>query len=84
MMTEAEAREYVPQWGSYMRAGDPGYIMYTAVPPERAEHRDEMAAHVRSHCLPIAHSEHGEPEDVERLRDLLAYLAALEYPAAAN
>lgn len=27
-MTKAEALDYAPQWGSYIRAGDPGAVMY--------------------------------------------------------
>jgi hypothetical protein len=85
-MTEAEAAEYGPQWGSLMTNGDPGYIMYTAIPPEAPAHRDIMVAWLRDHCLPLARegcAEEGdefEYSDVEMLKRMIAYLEALEYP----
>ncbi len=85
-MSADEAREYGPQWGSYMRDSDPGYIMYTAIPPERAEHRDEMVAWLHDRCLLQAREgcpEHGdeyEYSDVEMLYRMIAYLEALAFP----
>lgn len=86
-MTAEEAQEYGPQWGSLVTSGDPGYIMYTAIPPERAEHRDTMVAWLRDKCLPIAREgsdEEGdefEYSDVEMLNRMVAYLEGLSYPA---
>lgn len=71
-MTRDEAAEYIPQWGSLMRSGDPGYIAYTAIPPERPEHRDDMVAWLRG-CLPRA-----EGEDVGLLGEAIAYLNNLD------
>lgn len=84
-MTESEAKEYGPQWGSFIRAGDPGSIMYSRIPPERPEHRDEMVAYLRDHCLPVAkrHAvgmpEAGEPDDRQQIRRMMAYLESLSY-----
>ena len=75
-MTEREAQEYGPQWGSYISSGAPGYIMYTRIPPEQPEHRDMMVDWLESHCRPIA-----EPVDVVEIDRMCAYLRALEYPA---
>lgn len=84
-MTASEAQEYGPQWGSLITNGDPGYIMYTAIPPEQPEHRDEMVAWLRDHCLPLAREgcdEQGdefEYSDVEQIGRMIAYLEALTY-----
>lgn len=85
-LDEAEAAEYVPQWGSYMTAGDPGAIMYSRVPPEEAAHRDSMLRYVRAHCYPIADSgindsdlDEGDESDKVKLRRLAAYLKGLDY-----
>lgn len=51
-MTRGEALEYAPQWGSYMRAGDPGAYMYSEFPDAR--HAREALAYIESDCLPIA------------------------------
>lgn len=91
-MTAAEAAAYGPQWGSYMNSYDPGYIMYTAIPPEEPEHRDTMVEWLREHCLPLARAdaakgwpERSEDEDEdedepERVERMIAYLEALTYP----
>jgi hypothetical protein len=81
-MTEAEAVAYAPQWGSYINNSDPGYIMYSVIPPEQAAHRDEMVAHIKGHCLPIATGPHGEEGDEDELGRLVAYLEGLSYGAA--
>jgi hypothetical protein len=90
-MTATEAREYGPQWGSYMTSGDPGYIMYTAIPPEEAAHRDTMVAYLKEHCLPIAErnayaavmtdpdSEEPCEDDVDKIDRMVAYLEALTF-----
>jgi hypothetical protein len=85
-MTASEAAEYGPQWGSYMTAGDPGYIMYTAIPPERPEHRDTMVSWLEDRCLPLAREGCDEEGDeyewsgVEMIKRMCAYLRSLEYP----
>lgn len=84
-MTAGEAAEYIPQWGSYIRDGDPGYIAYTAIPPVEAAHRDEMVKYLRDTCLPIAREDSDETgdefeySDVEMLQRAIAYLEGLEY-----
>jgi hypothetical protein len=78
-LDEAEAAEYVPQWGSYMTSGDPGAIMYSRVPPEAPEHRDSMVRYIRTHCYTIADGPHGEEEDKLKLRQLVRYLLDLEF-----
>lgn len=79
-----EAAEYGPQWGSYMTSGDPGYIMYTAIPPERPEHRDTMVSYLRDHCEPrasVSVIDDEEYTDSEQIARMIAYLEALEFPA---
>lgn len=83
-LEEWEAAELAPQWGSYMNDSDPGAIMYSAIPPEREEHRDAMLRHIRGHLYPVAdrYEEEGkesEPGDAKRLRSLAAYLKDLTY-----
>lgn len=84
-MTAAEAQECGPQWGSYISSGDPGYIMYTAIPPERPEHRDAMVEWLEGHCLPLAREgcdEEGDEyewSDVEMIKRMCAYLRSLDY-----
>ena len=84
-MAAAEAQAYIPQWGSLISSGDPGYIAYTAIPPERAEHRDEMVRWLRDHCRPIALEESGEDgdefewSDPEQLDRACEYLESLKY-----
>lgn len=83
-MTEREAQECAPQWGSFIRNSDPGYIMYTAIPPEQAAHRDEMVAFIKSHCMAAAQRnvDAGDFLDgPEELARLVAYLDGLTYPA---
>lgn len=82
-MTEVEAQDYIPQWGSLVSNGDPGYICYTAIPPEAPEHRDTMIAWLRD-CIPDAeqHLAEGHDEfagDPEQLQRAIAYLEALTY-----
>lgn len=83
-MTAAEAADYIPQWGSYITSSDPGYIAYTAIPPERAAHRDEMVRYLEEHCLSIAqHNGAPDPEDgpddAEEIARAVAYLKSLAY-----
>lgn len=85
-MSASEARAYIPQWGSFVTNSDPGYIAYTAIPPEEPGHRDTMVDYLRGRCLPIALEEGGDPEgdeyewsDVEQLHRAIAYLEALSY-----
>lgn len=88
-MTADEAREYAPQWGSYMTAGDPGAVMYGAIPPECAEHRDAMIRHIKSDLYPLALEADDGPDeeseyewnDSQMLRRLVAYLESIQYPA---
>lgn len=75
-MTEREAQEYGPQWGSYINSGDPGYIMYTRIPPEQPGHRDDMVHYLEHYCKRLA-----EPADVVEIDRMCAYLRSLEYPA---
>lgn len=72
------AADYAPQWGSYMRADDPGACMYgNPADPDTAK---LMAAHVRADCVPIAKAGDccgtaGPCEaDLEALEALLEYL----------
>jgi hypothetical protein len=86
-MTEAEAQNYAPQWGSYMTAGDPGAIMYSRIPPETAEHRDEMVKHIEESLYPLAAEGDAGPDeendyeynDSQMLRRLVEYLESLSY-----
>lgn len=76
-MTPAQAADYTPQWGSYVRDGDAGACMYGN--PAEPETARLMAAHVRAVCLPFALEREaaGDSEydgDAERLESLLAYL----------
>lgn len=73
-MTRSEAAEYIPQWGSFMRAGDPGACAYGAIPPETAQHRDTLVAYLRDTCTPLA-----EGDDVDELPRAIAYLKSLPY-----
>ncbi len=85
IMSASEAQEYGPQWGSLVTNGDPGYIMYTAIPPEEPEHRDTMIDYLRNECLPIAREgsdEEGdeyEYSDVEMILRMIGYLESLTY-----
>jgi hypothetical protein len=67
-MSREEALEYAPQWGSYMRAGDPGAVMYGVDinPPGMA------LAHILT-LYPIA----DELRDVLALRRLALWLESL-------
>lgn len=84
-ITLADAQEYVPQWGSLISNGDPGYICYTAIPPEAAAHRDAMVAYLHNICRPIASEEAGddgddyEYSDVEQIDRVCEYLNAITY-----
>ncbi len=84
-MTADEACNYISQWGSYLTSGDPGYIAHTAIPPERAAHRDEMVSYLRDTCRPIAlenGAEDGDEfewSDVEQIDRAIEYLEALAY-----
>lgn len=83
-MSEDEARLVAPQWGSYVRSGDPGAIMYSAIPPERAEHRDAMIAHIDGHCMESARINVAAGDFLDGPAELVAlraYLEGLEYPA---
>jgi hypothetical protein len=77
-MTRSEARDYAPQWGSYINAGDPGACMYgldSKGRPADAFNRDLMVAHIDDYCLPIA-----EPDNVPLLESLKAYLTGFTFP----
>lgn len=88
-MTAKEAADYGPQWGSMVTNGDPGAIMYSAIPPETAEYRDQMVAYIESALYPLAaEGDAGENEeneyeynDSQMLRRMVAYLKGLDYPA---
>lgn len=68
-MSHAEALEYAPQWGSYIRAGDPGAVFYgiDCNPPGMA-----LA------YLATLYSKADELRDVLELRRLALYLEAKE------
>jgi hypothetical protein len=51
-MTRGEALDYAPQWGSYVRAGDPGAYLYSEFPDAR--HARAALDYIESDCLPIA------------------------------
>jgi len=55
-LDDREAADLAPQWGSFMTDGDPGAIMYSAVPPETAQHRDSMLRYIRGQLYPVADS----------------------------
>lgn len=80
-MTRAEAIEYAPQWGSYMRAGDPGAYMYSEFPDAR--HAIAALDYIESDCLPIARrgdccDADGPCEsDLEELARLALYLESI-------
>lgn len=79
-MGEQEARDYAPQWGSLMRDGDPGAVMYgnPADPADAAA----MLAYTESDLLPGARAKYGlatentqaRADDVADLERLAAYL----------
>lgn len=73
-MSAREAADYAPQWGSLIRSGDPGAVMYC-----RLEEAPAAAlAYVQTHCLPIADSgDSGDWRDVLEVRRLAAYLKSL-------
>lgn len=76
-MTLAEARDYAPQWGSYMTAGDPGAVMYCD--PGDPDAKAPMAAYIKATLLPecrerLAAGDSELDGDPERLESLLAYL----------
>jgi hypothetical protein len=74
-MKAIEAAEYAPQWGSYIRAGDDGAIMYCRLTEDPAA----VLAHVESVLIPEAdaspYPEHAF--DPIELRRLAAYLKSL-------
>lgn len=81
-MNASEAADYAPQWGSFMRDGDPGACMYGD--PADASTARLMIEHIDSDCLPIAKAglccgESGAEceSDVERLGELRAYLESV-------
>ena len=76
MMTLEQARDLAPQWGSLVTNGDPGYIMYTAIPPERIEHRAAMLDHIQTDCMAIAID---NVADAKELESLCQYLESLSY-----
>lgn len=90
-LSESEAADLAPQWGSYMTSADPGAIMYSRVPPEEAAHRDSMLRYIRAKLYPIADERAAEFEgrrtreaieargDAAKLRRLAAYLKGLRY-----
>ena len=83
-MTRNEARDYIPQWGSFMRAGDPGAIAYGSIPPATKEQRDALVSYLRNDCLPIAQSDGQESDefeygDVDMLQRAITYLESIPY-----
>jgi hypothetical protein len=74
-MKAIEAAEYAPQWGSFIRAGDQGAVMYSRLTDDPAA----VLAHVESVLIPEAdaspYPEHAF--DPIELRRLAAYLKAL-------
>ena len=88
-MTRAEAQEYIPQWGSYIRAGDPGAIAYGYTPPESAEVRDRLVSYLRDECLPLAEAEgyssdEYEYGDADMLNRAIKYLNSVRYDGKAE
>lgn len=86
MMSTNEARDYIPQWGSMMTAGDPGAVAYGAIPPETAEHRDSLVAYL-SECKTLAEHNGAPPSDSDsddrvELARAIAYLESIDYGAA--
>ena len=83
-MTKVEAQEYIPQWGSYIGAGDPGAIAYTAIPPDDKETRDSLVSYLET-CKTICEQESGiqgdeyEYSDYEQLERAIEYLQSLSY-----
>lgn len=77
-MTRGEALDYAPQWGSYVRAGDPGAYFYSEFPDAR--HAQCGLDYLESDCLPIARDGNccgtagACPDDVRELERLALYL----------
>lgn len=73
-MNLAEAREYAPQWGSLIRTGDPGAVMYGD--PSETETARAMLAHIESDLLPkVKARAHGwTATDEKELGRLASYL----------
>jgi hypothetical protein len=78
-MTADEACEYIPQWGSYMHNGDPGAIAYTAIPPERAAHRDDLVHYLHYFCRPRAMERGDGPDEGCEWNDVAMIDRACEY-----
>lgn len=81
-MTEEEIHNYIKSCGSYMNDSDPGYICYTALPPEKIEHRDEMVDWLRKTCRPrILKNEDNlySEGELERIDTSIKYLENLIY-----
>ena len=64
-MSLAEARDYAPQWGSYMSAGDPGGCMYAD--PGKPANAKAMLSYIESSLIPYTDN----PKGLERLADFL-------------
>ena len=63
---------YAAQWGSYVRDGDPGAVMYTFDEHFRfanETHRQALIDYIDDHCLPIAR-ERRSTRDINMLRRL--------------
>lgn len=79
MLTPEQFWNQVSQWGSYMRAGDPGACLYTF--DERGlvqseEHRTTCIARLDGHCRQAATLNDDPKADNAMIDELVAYLRA--------
>ena len=80
-MTSKEACAYAAQWGSYIRAGDPGACMYGFSPEDcrlqSEEHRRSCLDWIDNHCVPAVQADPSrfDADELKKLAALREYLA---------
>ena len=78
-MTSAEACEFAPTWGSYMRAGDPGACLYGFSDgdgrPQTEEHRQRCLEQMRLNLLHVkADPQNYDDDEAEQIERFIAWM----------